>query len=194
LSSASLNVLMVECGRAVGLKGEIRLKCHLEDITRLCDYNPYVDQQGKEYHITHFRILPAEPHMVVAKLQGITTRTQAEALNRLPLYIPRVRLGAIEDEETFFLADLIGLAVHDASGLVVGRISDVANYGAGDILEVAPTAGGPSAMVLFKEPFVCEVNLSDGYVVISDANLLDVGSTAVSPSSRHVKRKTRPSS
>jgi 16S rRNA processing protein RimM len=167
-------VLMVECGRAVGLKGEIRMKCYLEDQSRLCEYNPYTDKNGREYVIQSFRALPSEPHMVVAKIVGVTTRTQAEALNRTPLYTPRERLGSVEEDDTYFLADLMGLCVKDASGTILGHVLDVVNYGAGDILDVKLLAEGPSVLVPFYDPFVTDVDIDGGFVVISDASLLEI--------------------
>jgi 16S rRNA processing protein RimM len=186
-------VLMVECGRAVGLKGEIRLKCYLEDQSRLCEYNPYTDRNGREYVIQSFRALPSEPHMVVAKIVGVTTRTQAETLNRIPLYTPRERLGNITDEDTYFQADIIGMSVKDISGAVLGHILEVANYGAGDILDVKPVAGGPSALVPFYEPFITDVDMDGGFVVISDASLLETtpprgGSDRPSSKRAHTER------
>jgi 16S rRNA processing protein RimM len=57
------------------------------------------------------------------------------------LYVPRERLPVLEPEE-FYYADLVGLRAEDTAGRAIGRVVAVHNFGAGDILEIAPVAAG----------------------------------------------------
>ena len=78
-----------------------------------------------------------------ARLPGIATKEEADALKGVLLFADRARLPRLPDDE-FYHADLIGLQVVDTGGAVLGKILAVQNHGAGDILEVT---GGPKPMV-----------------------------------------------
>ncbi len=159
-------VLLGEFGRAQGLKGELRLKSHTAEPEAIADYGALTSSRGDAIKITAVR--PASgnhPDMLVVRVDGVATREAAEALNRVGLYIERDRLPQPQQEDEFFHADLIGLKVVDTSGTELGTVSSVANYGGGDILEVAPG----SLMVPFTRTFVPEIDMKNGRVVIDYA-------------------------
>ena len=93
--------------------------------------------------------------MLVVRFKGITDRNQAEALNGLELSIPRDRLPPPAEDE-YYHADLIGLAAITLSGETLGTVIAVHNYGAGDLLEVAPSRG-ETLLVPFTREVVPEV-------------------------------------
>ena len=75
-----------------------------------------------------------------ARAKEVATREDAEALRGLDLYMPRDALPA-PDEDEFYFADLIGLAAVSPDGEALGPIKCVQNFGAGDLLEIAPPDG-----------------------------------------------------
>ena len=85
---------------------------------------------------------------VIARIDGIADRNAAEALKGLTLEIERAALPEAEEDE-FYHADLIGLNVEDRAGRRLGTVRAVENYGGGDILEIAPDAGGPTVLMSF---------------------------------------------
>ena len=105
----------------------------------------------------------AKDHLV-ATLKGITTRDDAERLNGLELYVPRDRLPATDDDE-YYHADLIGLAAVNAADEPLGRVVAIHNFGAGDIIEIAP-AKGATMLLPFTNAVVPTVDLANGRVVI----------------------------
>lgn len=78
--------------------------------------------------------------------------------------MPRGALPAPDDDE-FYLADLIGLAAVAPDGTPLGRVKDVQNFGAGDLLEIAPEAG-VTWYLPFTEATVPEVRMGDGQIVV----------------------------
>ena len=98
---------------------------------------------------------------LVARAKEADTREQAEALRGLELYIPRDALPAADDDE-FYLVDLIGLEARDRSDAVVGSVTAVENFGAGDLLEIAPADGGPTWWLPFTKEAVPEVHVAGG--------------------------------
>src|SRR5205823_14966814 len=63
--------------------------------------------------------------------------------------------------------DLIGLSGVDADGGGAGKIRAVQNFGAGDLLEIAPQDGGATFLVPFTKAFVPEVDVAGGRVTIA---------------------------
>jgi 16S rRNA processing protein RimM len=106
----------------------------------------------------------AKGHLV-ATLKGVTTRDEAERLNGLELYVTREKLPAT-DEGEYYHADLIGLAAVTEAGEPVGRVIAIHNFGAGDIIEIAP-AQGVTMLLPFTNAVVPTVDVAGGRVVIA---------------------------
>lgn len=146
---------------AFGVKGEVRLKSFCADPGSIAAYAPLWTEDGTRSFSV--RITRPIPGGLAARLGGIATREQAEALRGLRLFADRDRLPALPDDE-FYHADLIGLAVLDTGGAVLGRVRAVHNHGAGDILEIqAP--GGRAILLPFTRAIIPTVDLGSGRII-----------------------------
>ncbi|WP_371826825.1 ribosome maturation factor RimM [Microvirga sp. VF16] len=161
-------VLVGEFGRAHGLKGEVRLKSHTGDPAAIADYKPLIASNGKTFSLKNVRPAPGgAPDLLIAIVDGVTTREASEALNRVQLYVARDKLPPPDEDDEFLLADLIGLSVQTEAGEIVGKVVDVPNYGGGDLLEIAPTQKGPTAFLPFTKAFVPTVDIAGKRVIAS---------------------------
>lgn len=159
-------VLVGEFGRAQGLKGEVRLKSYTGDPQAIAGYRPLIAANGRLLTLKGVRPAPgAAPDMLVAQVDGVTTREAAEALNRVQVYMERSKLPLPDEEDEFLLADLIGLTVQNEAGEAIGTVVDVPNYGGGDLLEIAPMPNGPTALLPFTKAFVPHVDISAKRIV-----------------------------
>ncbi|MBJ6126627.1 ribosome maturation factor RimM [Microvirga sp. BT325] len=159
-------VLVGEFGRAHGLKGEVRLKSHTGDPQAIADYRPLIASNGRTYSLKNARPAPGDaPDLLIAVVDGITTREAAEALNRVQLHVERDRLPPPDEEDEFLLADLIGLSVQTEAGEIIGTVVAVPNYGGGDLLEIAPAQKGPTALLPFTKAFVPVVDVAGKRIV-----------------------------
>jgi len=155
-----------EFGRAHRLNGEVRLKSHTGTPQDIADYKPLQASNGRTYSLRNVRPAPGgAPDLLIAVVDGITTRDAAEALNRVQLYVERDKLPPPDEEDEYLLADLIGLIVQNEAGAVIGTIVDVPNYGGGDLLEIAPAQKGPTAFLPFTRAFVPQVDIAGKRVV-----------------------------
>ena len=146
---------------AFGVKGEVRLKSFCADPESIAAYAPLWTEDGARSFSV--RITRPIPGGLAARLGGIATREQAEALRGLRLFADRDRLPALPDDE-FYHADLIGLAVHDTGGAPLGRVRAVHNHGAGDFLEIqAP--GGRAILLPFTRAIIPTVDLGSGRII-----------------------------
>ena len=69
------------------------------------------------------------------------------------------------DEDEYYHADLIGLAAVTAADAPLGRVIAIHNFGAGDIIEIAPPHGS-TLLLPFTNAVVPTVDLAAGRVVI----------------------------
>lgn len=136
---------MGRIGAAHGIKGSLRIKSYTENPLDLGKYGPLFDEQGRTYTIKNIR---PQKTMVIVRFKEVTSRNEAEALNGVELFIDQDKIPAIEQEDTFYIKDLVGMDVMDASDTPIGTIVDVANFGAGDLLEISPKSPNPK----FNEP------------------------------------------
>ena len=155
-------VLLGIVGAPHGVRGEIRIKTFTGDPLAIAGYGPLTDGKGRSFEITDIR--PAK-EVVVARLKGVATREAAEALNGTELFVARDKLSADEDEDEFLHADLIGCSVVGPDGAVLGAVTAVENYGAGDLLDIKPLEG-PSFYLLFTDENVPEVHLAERRIVV----------------------------
>jgi 16S rRNA processing protein RimM len=158
------SIRVARIGAAHGIRGEVRLWPFTEDQLAVADYGPLETEDGARA----FEIESVRPGkgFLVARIAGVQSRDAAEALRNTDLFVPRARLPAIEEEDTFYHADLIGLAAVTAEGESVGTVSAVHNFGAGDIIEIAPTGGGQTLMLPFTQDAVPEVDLKAKRIVV----------------------------
>ncbi len=146
---------------AFGVHGEVRLKSFCAEPTDIAAYGPLFDREGRKFTLTLTRPVAGG---LGARLSGVTTREQAEALRGVELFADRARLPSLPEDE-FYHADLIGLAVRDPGGGIIGRVVAIHDHGAGDIIEIAPEAGGPSLLLPFTRANVPTVDIARGLMV-----------------------------
>jgi 16S rRNA processing protein RimM len=155
-------ICVARIGAAHGVRGAVKLWTFTEDPLAVKAYGPLLTKDGaRQFEVTGAR--EAKGHLV-ATLKGVSTREDAERLNGIELYVARENLPDT-DEDEYYHADLIGLAAVNAANEPLGRVVAIHNFGAGDIIEIAPPSG--STMLLpFTNAVVPSVDVAGGRVVI----------------------------
>lgn len=156
---------------AFGVHGEVRLKSFCAEPAAIAGYGPLVAEDGRSFAV---RLVRPITGAFAARLTGVATREEAEALKGTRLYAPRDRLPPLADDE-FYHADLIGLSVVDAGGAPLGTVRAVLDHGAGDILEIA-RPGRPDLLLPFTRAAAPTVDIA-GRRIVADPpeGLLDQG-------------------
>ena len=155
-------VCVARIGAAHGVRGAVKLWTFTEDPFAVTRYGPLATKDGaRAFEVASAR--EGKGHLV-ATLKGVTSRNDAERLNGLELYVAREKLPAT-DEDEYYHTDLIGLAAVTASDEPLGKVIAIHNFGAGDIIEIAP-AHGATMLLPFTNAVVPTVDLAAGRVVI----------------------------
>jgi 16S rRNA processing protein RimM len=155
-------ICVARIGAAHGVRGAVKLWTFTQDPFAVKRYGSLTTKDGvRQFEVTHAR--QAKDHLV-ATLKGVTTREEAERLNGIELYVARETLPAT-DEDEYYHADLIGLAALTTTDAPLGRVVAIHNFGAGDIIEIAPPHGA-TLLLPFTNAVVPTVDLAGGRVVI----------------------------
>lgn len=157
-------ILVAQIAGGFGVKGEVRVTAWTADPMSLLTYGPLLRADGS----VGLTLTTARPDKsgVVGRAKEIATKEQADALRGLKLFIPRDRLPEPDDEDEVYLTDLIGVEARDLAGQTVGRVKSVQNFGASDMLEIAPAQGGPTWYLPFTKAAVPTLHLADGWLSI----------------------------
>ena len=159
---SALQICVARIGAAHGVRGAVKLWTFTEDPLAVRRYGPLTTKDGtRQFEVATAR--EANGHLV-ATLKGVATREEAERLNGVELYIAREKLPDT-DEDEYYHADLIGLAAVNAVNEPLGRVIAIHNFGAGDIIEIAPPHGA-TMLLPFTNAVVPTVDLENGRVVI----------------------------
>lgn len=147
---------------AFGVKGEVRLKSFCADPAAIADYGALTDEAGtRRFDVT---LTGQVKNGLSARLSGVRTKEEADALRGIRLYVDRDRLPDAGEDE-FYHADLIGLRVFDTGGTEIGTVRAVLNHGASDLLEVHAPGMKATVLLPFTRAVVPTVDLAGGRIV-----------------------------
>ncbi len=155
-------VLVGRFGRPHGIKGELRLQSFTQDPLAIADYGPLSSGDGTRAFTLEW--VRPQGEMLVVRVKGVASREAAEALTNLELHVPRAKLPLADGEDEFLAADLVGCMVVDLAGATLGSVTDVANYGAGDLLDVK-CPDGRSVLLPFTKAFTPQIDLKARRIV-----------------------------
>ena len=157
MSGGERKIALAAVAGAHGVKGELRLKL-FGDSARSLAVHEHVYVGGALRRLLSIR---DSGKTAVARFEGISDRSAAEALRGMLLEVDRSALQPLEEGE-YYHADMIGLAAVDGDGNPVGTVVAVENYGAGDLLEIE-LEDGKTSLIPFKRGIA---DLEDGRIVL----------------------------
>jgi 16S rRNA processing protein RimM len=155
---------------AFGVQGEVRVKSFCAEPADIASYGPLFTEDGsRKFNLKLTRPVAGG---LGARLSGVATKEEAEALKGTSLYVDRAKLPGLPDDE-FYHADLIGLAVHDTGGVLIGTVTAVHNHGAGDLIEIKPNLPKDAILLPFTRAIVPTVDLTARRIVVDMPEGLD---------------------
>lgn len=148
---------------AFGVSGEVRLKSFCAEPTDIATYGPLMTEDGsRQFLVTLTRPVAGG---LGARIKGVSTKEEADALRGTSLFVHRDRLPSLPDDE-FYHADLIGLQAFDTGGLLVGKVTAIHNHGAGDIIEISPPGHKSALLLPFSKAIVPNVDIAAGRLIV----------------------------
>ncbi len=162
---------MVVMGRIVapyGILGWLKIQPDTEYVDSLLDYPVWwlgrddnSNQPGiKNMPWREFEVESARVHgeTLLVKLKGINDRDAAFAFKSKHVAVPRAELPEAEEGE-YYWSDLIGLEVTNLQQVKLGKVVDVFETGANDVIVVQ---GDRERLLPFVGQVILDVNLQAG--------------------------------
>ncbi|WP_292289231.1 ribosome maturation factor RimM [Marivita sp.] len=147
---------------AFGVRGDVRLKSFTSNPEDIGSYAPLETEDGTRSFTV--KITRQIKNGLAARLSGVSTKEDADALRGTQLFVPRDRLPTLPDDE-FYHADLMGLEVVDTGGAPLGKVMAVINNGADDLLELRAPGQKQTVLLPFTKAVVPTVDLAQGRIV-----------------------------
>jgi 16S rRNA processing protein RimM len=141
-------------GRAHGLQGEIAVTLLSDRIERL---TPGASLWADDRELIVVRARPHQQRWLVC-FEGVSDRTAAEALQGVTVTADALPT----DEGEFWVHELIGAAVHDPAGAVLGTVIAVEANPASDLLVLDGDRLIPLVFVVSHAPGLVVVDPPDG--------------------------------
>jgi 16S rRNA processing protein RimM len=158
-----------------GVRGQVRVMSYTQAPEDIVRFSALYSADGQRI----FRIKQrAEVRgQLVVDVEGCASRNDAELLRNVVLYAKREEFPALNENDDFYLSDLIGLEVRSEGGEKIGTVRDAHNFGGGDILEILPLQGA-AFMVLFTKENFPNVALEQGFLTFCPPEVLDASKEA----------------
>ncbi|MBX9863739.1 MAG: ribosome maturation factor RimM [Hyphomicrobium sp.] len=173
---AKRRVLLGHIIGAHGIRGAVLVRSYTADPDGIASYGPLQSEDGRGAFVLSVEGETAKG--LICRVEGVSDRTRAETLKGTALYVSRDRLPPPEDGE-YYHADLIGLAAQTEDGAPLGTVVAVANYGAGDILDVRPEGASRTVLYPMTDDVVRRVDIAGGVIVLAPPDEVDAGDEGV---------------
>lgn len=145
-----------------GLNGEVRVYPWCNDAQSLCSLKKLY--MGKEYTPVEITKAHVTKNVAIMKLSGVDTVEAAQKLRDTVLYVDREDIEL--DENSNFIADIIGLEVRDDdTGCVYGKVKDVLQTGANDVYVIEDDNKKTYLMPAVKA-MVPTIDVESGYISV----------------------------
>ena len=164
---------MIEIGKILkphGIQGQLKVRLYSDNFEAFESRGYAFIRQDGEVRRIGYAVIREELPFVYVLVGGVSTRTDAEALSGLPLFLRRSDLDDPEEGE-HYIVDLIGLKVVDESGVELGVLKDILQHGAADVYVVK---GAKSFMFPAIKRVISEVDLDEGVLRVNAQALEEV--------------------
>jgi len=146
-----------------GVHGDVRIKSFCADPEAIADYTPLTRADGAS--ITTIVIKGQTKGSLIARVDGITTKEEADSLSGTDIFAQRDQLPNLPDDE-FYHTDLVGLMCVDTGGTELGRVKAVQTNGSDDLLEINSPTHKDTVLVPFLKKIVPTVDLASERIVL----------------------------
>ena len=147
-----------------GVRGEVKVFPTTDDAARFKTLKQVVLDTGKETISLEIEHVKFFQNMVILKFKGYDNINDIEKYRSKDLLIRREQAVELEEDE-YFIADLIGLAVVTDAGEALGTVKDVMETGANDVYIVEMKDGRELLLPAIGD-CILDVNLDEGRMTV----------------------------
>ena len=142
-----------------GVRGEVKVYPTTDDATRFKQLKHVLLDTGKETLPLEIQGVKFFKQFVILKFKGIDNINDIEKYKRCPILVERCDAVELEEDE-YFIADMIGMAVETEDGKEFGTLKDVIETGANDVYVIDSIEHGEVLVPAIKE-CILNVNIEE---------------------------------
>ena len=156
-------VVVGKIGAPYGVRGWVKLNSFTDPADNIASYRPWRLRHGGEETTVDVVAVEARGNRLVAQIDGIEDRDAAAGLTGMEILVDRACFGPTADDE-YYWSDLVGLEVRTADGVVLGRVAEMLETGANDVLVIA---GDRRLLIPFiQDQVIRSIDLEAGRIVV----------------------------
>lgn len=147
-----------------GIKGVVKVNYFTDDPLEFEKLKTILVEKNKK--LLEFEIEEAKLHknQVLLKLKGINDINEAEKYKGCYIKLPREKAKKLP-ENTYFIADLIGLEVYTDNGELLGKVDDIYNSGSADIYVIKNELGKQILLPGIKD-VIKEIDVDNEKIIV----------------------------
>ena len=154
----SLYIEIAKIGKPKGLKGHFFISAFTDQIPDFLEKKVFflLDASNtlQEFKLDECLL---QNKRILAKAKNINSREEAEAIKNLSLLFPKSKLPKLDQLDAYWY-ELVGMDVINLDGINLGKIKEIKNFGANDILHVNSENGKTHLIPFVKSRVILEIN------------------------------------
>lgn len=154
-------------GQPYGTRGQIKLSSFCLEPRNIELFSNLYSESGDATFI--LEQLTKAGNEFIAVLGGINSREDAAQLKGVKLFARREEFPALEENE-YYYTDLQNLKAMDSEGKLIGSVTSMNNFGAGDLMELRLEDSGSEVLIPFTKDNVVSVEIALGYLVVNNVD------------------------
>jgi 16S rRNA processing protein RimM len=120
-------------GSAHGINGAIKVNAYTQPTSGMIDYTPWQIHDSDGWQLLEIENTRVQNNRLIVKLSSIDSREQAEEMVNKEIFIEAAQLPSLNPGE-YYWKDLIGLSVYNHVGVHLGKVIELLETGANDVL------------------------------------------------------------
>jgi 16S rRNA processing protein RimM len=147
-----------------GIRGQVKVKSYTDNVDHLGRRirTVYLGPKRQSYPLKG--VFEHKPGLLILSLGGVTKREQAEELRRSEVAILEREAAPLDDGE-YFIHQLYGLTVLTEDGAEIGKVREVLETGASEVL-VVTRPGQPDGLIPMIHDVVQQLDIAGGRIVV----------------------------
>ena len=147
-----------------GIKGFVKVKPFTDDLERFEELESIYIVKNKELKEFNIEQIKYHKNLVLIKFKGIDDINMAEKYKNCYIKIKRENARKLP-QNTYFIADLIGIKVYDENGNFLGRVDDIYNNKIHDIYVIKDDLGKQILLPSIKE-VIKQVDIDNDKIIV----------------------------
>ena len=158
--------------KTYGTKGLVKFISYCDKPSSILNYEPVILESTKEklyFDLNNKKNNPPQKNLFIAKISSSKSIETSLKLIGKKLLADKEKFNACKKND-FFYSDLEGCSVINLNSKLIGKISGVFNYGAGDILEITRYNDNSTILITFNKNNFPKISVEEKFVISNITN------------------------